>query len=199
MDRASLNKIKRDLKSDFIKEFPQFDFVGQIGSFGKVLFRVGEGDVLTPKSYSGTIGNDVTKHKNLRTPEITEFKNRKLRTINLPIKLVSSLCKVEETFDILKDVCETGKFYDLIIGNKKMGKEPFRISSFTYNCSKTDGAGNPIVLNIALSLEEYVIDIDRALNGEIEGINTDSNTLSEKVIRNINNKIDNKLKGGRLW
>lgn len=194
----SLQKIKRDLRSVFTETFPLFDFVGKIGSFGKVVFKVGEENTLTPTSYSVNIGTDVSRHKNLRTPELIEFKNRKLRSITIPIKLVYTLCNVSETLETLTDMCEKGEFYDLIIASKKVGKESFRIDSMKYSFSKTDGSGNPLVIDLNLNLEEYIVKINRDGLEEIEEDNK-SNELSEKVFQNINSEINKKLKESRPW
>lgn len=198
MDIASLNKIKRDMVGDFSEKFSLFKNIGKIGSFGEIVFKVAEGNTLTPSSFSISIGNDVTKHKNLRTPEIGEFKNRKLRSVSLPIKLMSALCNVEKTLDTLTNICENGEFYDLIIASKKVGKEPFRLISMKYSFSKTDGGGNPMVVDLALELEEYIEDLNRDGSKKIS-IASKSNGLKEKVIRNINSDILTKLKGSRLW
>lgn len=194
----NLEKIKRDMKSDLMKNFPLFDYVGKIGSFGKVVFKVGEGDTLTPEKFSTNIGSDVTKHKNLRTPPLTEFKNRKLRTVTLPIKLVYTLCNISETLETLTKMCETGEFYDLIIASKKVGSDSFRIDSVQYSYSKSDGAGNPMVVALNLNLEEYIVDINRDGSNEISMANK-PNTLKEKVIQNINSEVSKALKGGRQW
>lgn len=198
MNIASLNKIKRDMIGDFSEKFNLFKNIGKIGSFGEIVFKIAEGNTLTPSSFSINIGNDVTKHKNLRTPEIGEFKNRKLRSVSLPIKLMSALCNVEKTLDTLTHICENGKFYDLIIASKKVGKEPFRLVSMKYSFSKTDGGGNPMVVDLTLELEEYIEDLNRDGSKKMS-IASKSNGLTEKVIQNINSEILSELKGGRLW
>ena len=194
----SLEKIKRDLRSDFTEAFPLFDFVGKIGSFGRVVFKVGEENTLTPTSYSVDIGSDVSRHKNLRTPELIEFKNRKLRRVTIPIKLIYTLCNISETLETLIDICENGEFYDLIIASKKVGRESFRIDSIKYNYSKTDGSGNPLVIDLNLNLEEYIVKINRDGFEEVEEDNK-SNELSEKIFQNINTEINKKLKESRPW
>ncbi len=198
VDRASLNKIKRDMRGDFSNNFNYLNNIGKIGSFGEILFKVNEGDIITPTSISINIGSDVTKHKNLRTPEIAEFKNRKLRNVSLPIKLLSSLCNIPKTLETLTNICENGEFYDLIIARKKIGKEPFRLVSMNYSFSKTDGGGNPLIVDLNLQLEEYIENLNR--NGsELINVGSKSNGLKEKTIRNINSKVLSDLKGGRLW
>ena len=91
-----------------------------------------------------------------------------------------------------------GEHYPLILGKKKIGSHNFRIENFQAKYAKTDGLGNPLVMEITLNLQEYIEDIERTSTEEL--VTSEGTTeLKDKVIKNVNTKIITTLKGGRLW
>ena len=98
----------------------------------------------------------------------------------------------------LTKICETGEHYSLILARRKIGEHNFYIESFTYSYSQTDGIGNPLVVDVNLSLEEYIEKIDRIDMVEITEEERTS-TLKEKSIDNSNKTVVDELQKERLW
>lgn len=151
----------RDGARDYLNNFPLYDYISKLGSFGKVVFRVSENDLLTPSRVDVTLGNRSKKHTRIGAPDITEFETRQLKKVSLPIKLYSKLCNIKATIDELSKICEEGEHYPLILAGDKVGENNFRIDSFSYSYEKTSSSGIPLVVSITLSLEEYIPDIRR--------------------------------------
>lgn len=193
-----MNKIVRDITYDYLNNFPLYKYIGSIGSYGDVTFTVAEENILTPERYDVQIGNKIEKHDRLSAVDISEFKKRELIKVTIPLKLIYTLCNVKKAIKSLSKASENGEHYPLILGKTQIGEHNFIITNFTYSVVQTDGTGSPIVVNCNLSLEEYIERIDR-----IGGISTieqkKTQTLDDKVIKNINSKIISELNGGRLW
>ena len=193
-----IRKVVTDITRDYLNNFNLYSYISSIGSFGKIVFRVAENNVLTPSEFGTTIAARVKQHQRLKGEDVTEHLTRELRKITLPIKLIHDLCNINETFNELTRMCEVGEHYPLILGKKKIGSHNFRIENFQAKYTKTDGLGNPLVMDITLNLQEYIEDIERVATEEIV-TNEGTTELKDKVIKNANTKIMTTLKGGRLW
>lgn len=193
-----IRKVVTDITRDYLNNFQLYSYISSIGSFGKVVFRVAENNVLTPSEVGMTIAARVKQHQRLKGEDVTEHLTRELRKITLPIKLIYDLCNINETLNELTRICEEGEHYPLILGKKKIGSHNFRIENLQAKYAKTDGLGNPLVMDITLNLQEYIEDIERIATEEI--VTSEGTTeLKDKVIKNANTKIMTTLKGGRLW
>ncbi|MFV0578476.1 MAG: phage tail protein [Fusobacterium ulcerans] len=193
-----IRKVATDIARDYLNNFQLYNYISSIGSFGKIVFRVAENNVLTPSEVGMTIAARVKQHQRLKGEDVTEYLTRELRKITLPIKLIRDLCNINETLNELIRVCEVGEHYPLILGKKKIGSHNFRIENFQAKYAKTDGLGNPLVMEITLNLQEYIEDIERTATEEL--VTSEGTTeLKDKVIKNVNTKIMTTLKGGRLW
>lgn len=193
-----IRKVATDIARDYLNNFQLYNYISSIGSFGKIVFRVAENNVLTPSEVGMTIAARVKQHQRLKGEDVTEHLTRELRKITLPIKLIRDLCNINETLNELIRVCEVGEHYPLILGKKKIGSHNFRIENFQAKYAKTDGLGNPLVMEISLNLQEYIEDIERTATEEL--VTSEGTTeLKDKVIKNVNTKIMTTLKGGRLW
>lgn len=193
-----IRKVATDIARDYLNNFQLYNYISSIGSFGKIVFRVAENNVLTPSEVGMTIAARVKQHQRLKGEDVTEHLTRELRKITLPIKLIRDLCNINETLNELIRVCEVGEHYPLILGKKKIGSHNFRIENFQAKYAKTDGLGNPLVMEITLNLQEYIEDIERTATEEL--VTSEGTTeLKDKVIKNVNTKIMATLKGGRLW
>lgn len=193
-----LDNLIKDTARDYLNNFPLYDYVSSLGSFGKVVFRVSQDNLLTPTQVGTTISARYKKHNRVGAVDITEFETRQLKKINLPIKLYRDLCDVKSTIRELTKICEEGEHYPLILAKNKIGEHNFYIENFTYSYSKTDAIGEPLVVDVNLSLEEYVEKIDRSTEVEVTEQERTS-TYKEKDINNSNKTVIDKLQGGRLW
>lgn len=192
------NGIIKDTARDYLNNFPLYDYISSLGSFGKIVFRVSQDNLLTPSQVGVTVSARHKKHSRIAAVDITEFETRQLKKITLPIKLYRDLCNINTTIRELTRICEEGEHYPLILARKKIGEHNFSITSFTYSYSKSDGIGSPLVVDINLSLEEYIEKIDRVVENNINEKERTS-TLKEKVIYSTNKLVMSELQKGRIW
>lgn len=192
------NGIIKDTARDYLNNFPLYDYISSLGSFGKIVFRVSQDNLLTPSQVGVTVSARHKKHSRIAAVDITEFETRQLKKITLPIKLYRDLCNINTTIRELTRICEEGEHYPLILARKKIGEHNFSITSFTYSYSKSDGIGSPLVVDINLSLEEYIEKIDRVVENNINEEERTS-TLKEKVIYSTNKLVMSELQKGRIW
>lgn len=192
------NGIIKDTARDYLNNFPLYDYISSLGSFGKIVFRVSQDNLLTPSQVGVTVSARYKKHSRIAAVDITEFETRQLKKITLPIKLYRDLCNINTTIRELTRICEEGEHYPLILARKKIGEHNFSITSFTYSYSKSDGIGSPLVVDINLSLEEYIEKIDRVVENNINEEERTS-TLKEKVIYSTNKLVMSELQKGRIW
>ncbi|WP_294660377.1 phage tail protein [uncultured Fusobacterium sp.] len=198
IEKIGMNGIVKDTTRDYLNNFPLYNYVSSLGSFGKVVFRVSQDNILTPTQVGITVSARHKKHSRIGAVDITEFETRQLKKISLPIKLYRDLCNIKSTLRELTRICEEGEHYPLILARDKIGKHNFCIESFSYSYSKTDGIGEPLVVDINLSLEEYIEKIDRISQIEITEEERNS-TFKEKVIYNTNKIVIAELQKERLW
>lgn len=198
IEKIGMNGIVKDTTRDYLNNFPLYNYVSSLGSFGKVVFRVSQDNILTPTQVGITVSARHKKHSRIGAVDITEFETRQLKKISLPIKLYRDLCNIKSTLRELTRICEEGEHYPLILARDKIGKHNFCIESFSYSYSKTDGIGEPLVVDVNLSLEEYIEKIDRISQIEITEEERNS-TFKEKVIYNTNKIVIAELQKGRLW
>lgn len=198
INKLGLNYVANDIARDYLNNFPLYNYITSLGSFGKIVFRVSQNNLLTPTQVSTTISSRYKKHSRIGAVDITEYETRQLKKISLPIKLYRDLCNISTTIRELTKICETGEHYPLILAKQKIGEHNFYIESFSYSYSQTDGIGNPLVVDITLNLEEYIEKIDRIK--EVKKTEKERNsTLKEKAIYNANKILLNQLQKVRLW
>lgn len=198
IEKIGMNRVVKDITRDYLNNFPLYNYVSSLGSFGKVVFRVSQNNILTPTQVGITVSARHKKHNRIAAVDITEFEARQLKKINLPIKLYRDLCNIKSTLRELTKICEEGEQYPLILARERVGKHNFCIESFSYSYSKTDGIGEPLVVDINLSLEEYIEKIDRISQIEITEEERNS-TFKEKVIYNTNKAVIAELQKGKIW
>lgn len=193
----NIDNITRDTVRDYLNDFDIYNNISSLGSFGKVVFRVSDRNILTPSSVSATIGARIKRHTRIADVDISEFETRNLKQISLPIKLVSELCNIKDTIKELTKICENGENYPLILAKEQIGENNFCLTNFTYNYSQTDGIGNPLVAELNLTLEEY---IERLTLIKEKNTSPEANTiLKEKIIYNANKILMQQLREVRLW
>lgn len=198
INKLGLNNAVKDIARDYLNNFPLYNYITSLGSFGKIVFRVSQDNLLTPSQVSTTISARYKKHSRIGAVDITEYETRQLKKISLPIKLYSDLCNINSTIREMTRMCEAGEHYPLILAKKKIGEHNFYIENFSYSYSKTDGIGNPLVVDVNLSLEEYIEKIDRVDLLEITEEERTS-TLKETEIADSNKTVIEDLQKERLW
>lgn len=193
-----ISNVPMDIARDHLNDFPLYNHISGLGSFGKIVFAVSANNILTPTEISVTVAARKKKHQRLKTVDITEFLTRELKKIVIPIKLVRGLCNIESTIKELQRICEVGENYPLILARKKIGEHNFLIDNLTYKYGKTDSIGRPLVAELNLTLEEYIERIERVEEEEIK--KTEGTVTEEKnIVEKTNSKVIKLLNEGRLW
>lgn len=193
-----IENIAKDTARDYLNNFPMYNYISSLGSFGKIVFRVSQDNLLTPSQVGVTVSARHKKHSRIAAVDITEFETRQLKKITLPIKLYRDLCNINTTIRELTRICEAGEHYPLILARKQVGEHNFTITSFTYSYSKSDAIGSPLVVDVNLTLEEYIEKIDR-IDGNNISEKERTSILKEKVIYNTNKFVMSELQKGRIW
>ena len=126
----------------------------QVGSFGDVIFRVEEENILTIRAMSREKKSRWEEAQILNDLSFLEFRGRDLITINLDIQLIeTSKMKIIDTLNVLNNMLENGENHELIIGSALIGEFPFVIESISEKFEKHHEHFQHVELS--LSLKEY--------------------------------------------
>ena len=89
----------------------------QIGSFGNIIFRVEEENILTIGAMSREKKSRWEEAQILNDLSFLEFRGRDLTTISLDIQLIeTSKMKIVDTLNTLNNMLENGENHELIFG-----------------------------------------------------------------------------------
>lgn len=161
----------------------------QIGSFGDVIFRVEEENILTIKAMSREKKSRWEEAQILNDLSFLEFRGRDLTTISLDIQLIeTSKMKIIDTLNILNNMLENGENHELIIGNALIGEFPFVLESISEKFEKHQAQFQHVELS--LSLKEYR-DNKKSLKQVREERNKKQNTeeVSQEVVMAEQNEV----------
>lgn len=168
-----MNVLSR-LTKDFLNNFTNLNFSGNLGSYGDIVFQVSRENVLTPEGIDLTISSKIEEHDNLGEAPYTEFIHRNLRSISLNIKLVYTLTDINDALLKLEKICENGEYYPLILGNKPLSKYGFILIDFKQGIKSTNSNGELEVVNCSLTLKEYIPKLDRLLLPATNNLTTEN-------------------------
>ena len=114
----------------------------QIGSFGNVIFRVEEENILTIKAMSREKKSRWEEAQILNDLSFLEFRGRDLTTVSLDIQLIeTSKMKIVDTLNTLNNMLENGENHELILGNTLIGEFPFVLESMSEKFEKHQEQG----------------------------------------------------------
>ncbi|MGL5123273.1 MAG: phage tail protein [Fusobacteriaceae bacterium] len=193
-----IGEVKDGVLNDYLNDIPVLGTLGRLGGFGGITFKVGQNKTLVPKDYSVSVGNETISHSRIGSPPITEYTNRKLKTLNMDIKLIYTLAPVQRNINKLIDMCELGEHYTLIVGNQKIGDQHFIIKSFNYKITKTNGAGVPIVAECSLQFEEYINNIEKRRTDKFV-IEKGIKKIADDVVKDANKKVKETISKINDW
>ena len=126
----------------------------QIGSFGNIIFRVEEENILTLGAMSREKKSRWEEAQILNDLSFLEFRGRDLTTISLDIQLIeTSKMKIVDTLNTLNNMLENGENHELILGNTLIGEFPFVLESISEKFEKHQEQFQYVELSI--TLKEY--------------------------------------------
>lgn len=194
---GALTDIAKDELGNYLDSIDWYTELNSIGSFGKVVFKVSSLGTLSPNDYKIDRAVKTKKHPLINSPDITEFQGRQLMGVSFGIKLIRSLTNIEQARERLTKYLNEGYHFPLVLSGKKIGENTFMLTKYSEKVTKTDRIGTPIVVELEISLEEYIEKINKPKELQVQqkGVQT----LERKVVSAVNEKVLEELSKVRLW
>lgn len=130
-----------------------------VGSLGSIVFEVSADRVLTWNTASRTGRARWAKHERLGRKPLTEFTGADLEQFELAIRLDAVLGVNPSTqLDALRDIRDEGEPKILTLGGAVQGY--FALENLSETWRNTDGRGRLVLVDVSLSLTEYIQDAE---------------------------------------
>lgn len=128
-----------------------------IGTLGrKIIFEVSDDAILTVQGMSREIAGRWTAHEVMGTKPKPEFLGAGNQTISLPIRLSASLgVRPRNVLEAVEAMVESGTAEYLVIGNRPVGRNPFRLIGSSETWDTLYSGGQLAKATLTISLEEY--------------------------------------------
>ena len=126
-----------------------------IASFGKITFKVTEKEIKIFNDFSISRKARYAAHERINNKPLLQFMGLDADSISFNIQLVQGLTgNVSDDLKSLQDMFKKGEANPLFLGSKKLGS--FVIESISEAYSMMDNFGNLEIVNVSLSLREYI-------------------------------------------
>lgn len=128
-----------------------------IGTLGaKIVFEVSDEKVLTFASMTREISGRWAEHEALGVKPKPEFLGPGLQTGTMEITLSATLgVKPRDVLEAVEEMVESGAAEYLIIGNKPVGRNPFRLVSSSETWGTVYSRGELARATLSITLGEY--------------------------------------------
>lgn len=129
-----------------------------VGTLGrKIVFEVSDRKALLLQSMSRDSKGRWTTHTTLGRKPKSEFLGPDLQTVSISIYLSSNLgVRPRSVLDAIAAMVESGTAEYLIIGNRPVGKNRFKLVSASETWDKIYSRGELAKAKVSISLEEYI-------------------------------------------
>lgn len=126
-----------------------------LGSYGKITFKVTEKEIKIFNDFSISRKARYVAHERINNKPLLQFMGLDADTISFNMQLVQGLTgDVSDDLKSLQDMFKKAEVHPLFLGQKKLGS--FVIESMNEAYKIVDNLGNLEVVNVSLSLKEYV-------------------------------------------
>ena len=126
-----------------------------IASFGKITFKVTEKEIKIFNDFSISRKARYAAHERINNKPLLQFMGLDADSISFNMQLVQGLTgDVSDDLKSLQDMFKKGEANPLFLGSKKLGS--FVIESISEAYSMMDNFGNLEIVNVSLSLREYI-------------------------------------------
>ena len=126
-----------------------------LGSYGKITFKVTEKEIKIFNDFSISRKARYAAHERINNKPLLQFMGLDADSISFNIQLVQGLTgDVNDDLKKLQDMFKKGEANPLFLGSKKLGS--FVIESISEAYSMMDNFGNLEIVNVSLSLREYI-------------------------------------------
>ena len=126
-----------------------------LGSYGKITFKVTEKEIKIFNDFQITRKARYAAHERINSKPLLQFMGLDADSISFNMQLVQGLTgDVSDDLKSLQDMFKKAEVHPLFLGQKKLGS--FVIESMSEAYSMMDNFGNLEIVNVSLSLKEYV-------------------------------------------
>ena len=126
-----------------------------IASFGKITFKVTEKEIKIFNDFSISRKARYAAHERINNKPLLQFMGLDADSISFNIQLVQGLTgDVSDDLKSLQDMFKKAEVHPLFLGQKKLGS--FVMESISEAYSMMDNFGNLEIVNVSLSLREYI-------------------------------------------
>lgn len=126
-----------------------------IGSYGKITFKVTEKEIKIFNDFSISRKARYVAHERINNKPLLQFMGLDADTISFNMQLVQGLTgDVSDDLKSLQDMFKKAEVHPLFLGQKKLGS--FVMESISEAYSMMDNFGNLEIVNVSLSLREYI-------------------------------------------
>lgn len=126
-----------------------------LGSYGKITFKVTEDEIKIFNDFSISRKARYAAHERINNKPLLQFMGLEADSISFNMQLVQGITgNVSDDLKSLQDMFKKAEVHPLFLGQKKLGS--FVIESISEAYSMMDNFGNLEIVNISLSLKEYV-------------------------------------------
>lgn len=128
-----------------------------IGTLGrKIVFEVSDKQAMLLKNMTRQVSGRWTTHTTIGTKPKSEFLGPDNQSISITIYLSSTLgVRPRSVLEAIASMVETGAAEYLIIGNRPVGGNPFKITGSSETWGTLYNRGELAKATVALTLEEY--------------------------------------------
>lgn len=131
--------------------------MGQIGSFGSLIFETSDEKVLTPANLKQDLSGQWATHKVIGSKPQLEFGGANGRKIRFKIVLDVNLgVKPRTQIDLIEWMLENGYVDYLVIGNRIIGIHRFAITAMSETWDAVYAHGELAKATLDITIEEYV-------------------------------------------
>lgn len=129
-----------------------------VGSLGEeLIFQVSDTQLLTFQQLTRRVSGRWSVHSLISTKPTSEFQGADLQKITLKIELNALLgVRPREMLEKIETMIEDGIAETLVIGNKPIGKNMWKILSCSEEWGQILNQGELVRANVTLELEEYL-------------------------------------------
>lgn len=126
-----------------------------LGSYGKITFKVTEKEIKIFNDFQITRKARYVAHERINSKPLLQFMGLDADSISFNMQLVQGLTgDISDDLKTLQDMFKKAEVHPLFLGQKKLGS--FVIESMNEVYSMMDNFGNLEIVNVLLSLKEYV-------------------------------------------
>lgn len=128
-----------------------------IGTLGRnIVFEVSDDRVFTPSEMTREITSRWTNHEPMGCKPKPEFLGAGLQTASLTITLSATLgVRPRNVLEAIENTVENGTAETLVIGNRPVGRNPFRLTGSSEAWNVIYNRGELARATLTISLEEY--------------------------------------------